>query len=70
MSIIEVAKLKNSQKYGTIRLNQRDKSEFIEMIGGNDESQKEECNYISSSFYCFRCYCYMDCLGQLGFDGQ
>ena len=30
-----MVKLKNSQKYGTIRLNQRDKSEFIEMIGGN-----------------------------------
>ena len=25
-----MAKLKNSQKYGTIRLNQRDKSEFVE----------------------------------------
>ena len=28
---IEVAKLKNSQKYGTIRLNQRDKSEVVEV---------------------------------------
>lgn len=27
----EVAKLKNSQKYGTIRLNQRDKSEVVEV---------------------------------------
>lgn len=26
-----MAKLKNSQKYGTIRLNQRDKSEVVEV---------------------------------------
>lgn len=29
-----MAKLKNSQKYGTIRLNQRDKSEVVEVKYG------------------------------------
>lgn len=53
MSIIEVAKLTNSQKYGTIRLNQRDKSGIwwgVIMVRIATVNDAEQLNILNNEF--------------------